>query len=260
MVSQLSSRLLGRCSDSNNSSKCKESSRKRLSVTMPTRPESSISGYSADREDPSLSPPVLSIGFHGRDNRSRNDGDHKCPKRQKRYELQYAASTVKADLARAGKDMPNFAENIKKRSSLGEGSIDVNCVKLMMSRDAQSPFVLSEVSAQTSLYEYETMARACLHAYPSSYTSLKRNKAYVTAQSSDNSTSSVSDTESDSISSHGNLGSQSLVITPLLEDSFDASAEPTPLSNIQMSSCNIISCPSNAVTMSEMLQLSGFAR
>jgi hypothetical protein len=258
MVSRLSSRLLGGAGDSNSSSHSEGSSKKRPFVSD-TRPESSISGYSADREGPSMSPPVLSIDFHGRD-KGRNDGDNNCPKRQKRYEMQYAASTVKADLARAGKDMHKIDKATKNTSCLGNVNIDLKGVKLMHSKDVESSLVTSDVRAQSSLYDYETLVRACLDSYPSSYTLLKDDKGFSPTPSSDISTSSVSDSESDSISSNGNSGNQSLLIPPILEDSFDATKQPSPFSNIKMNSCNVISCPSNAVTMSEMLQLSGTAR
>ena len=119
--------------------------------------------------------------------------------------------------------------------------------------------ISSNVSAQATLYDYETLTRACWDAYPSNFSLLKHDKGFVPVQYSDRSTSSVSDTESDSVDS-GNAGNQALLIPPLLEDSLDVSKPSTPLSNIQMSACNIISGSTNAVTMSEILQLSGSAR
>jgi hypothetical protein len=248
MVSRSSPLRLGGAGDSSSSSHSNGSSKKRLSASE-TRPEGSISsGYSADREGQSMAPPVLSIEFHGR-NKRRKHGDKHRPKRQKRHEMQYAASTVKADLARAGKYLPKIDKATKKTSCLGNINIDLNGVKLMHSKDYESSLVTSDGRAQSSLDDYETLVRACLDSYPSSDTLLKHDKGCAPTPSSDNSTSSVSDTGSDSISSNGNSGNQSLLIPPILGDSFDATKQPSPFS-----------CPSNAVTMSEMLQLSANAR
>ena len=252
MVSTVSYRLLGESGDSNSASS-KGSSQKRQNQSVPTQQgSSSNSGYSADKEGPSISPPVLSIDFHGRDKR-KNDSDSKCPKRQKQNEMLFAASNVGADLKRAGKEAPRFDKEIKKTSRVKEASIDLERVKLLISGKAEDAFLESNVSATASLLDYEMLVKACLDSYPNTFTCFP-----ATQESSDRSTSSVSDTESDSVSS--NSGNQSLVISPLLEDSFDTAKPVTTMTNIKLRSCNVISGPSNAVTMTEMLQLSEAAR
>ena len=253
MVIQITRTLEGSGDSNSNSS---GSQKRTFTNQFPTRPESSISGYSADREDPSISPPVVSIDFHGRHTKADRD---RCPKRQKRNEIQYAASTVKEDLERAGKEFLRVHQNLSKTTCLGKISIDLEGVRLLYSKDVKKPMVSSNVSAQASDYDYETLVRACWDAYPSNFSLLKHDKEFVEGQYSDRSTSSVSDTESDSVDS-GNQSNQALLIPPLLEDSSDASKPLTRVSNIQMNACNIISCATNAVTMSEMLQLSGSAR
>eukprot|EP00980_Cylindrotheca_fusiformis_P002228 scaffold517_cov119-Cylindrotheca_fusiformis.AAC.11 len=259
MASQQISSLQAWSGDSNSSNQSKGSSRKRMHGSSNGRPESSISGYSADREGLSASPPVNSIDFHGRET-GRHASENKCTKRQKRCELQYAASIVKADLARAEKEMPQLDKHAKKTSRLGKVSIDLTGVELLYSNEVKSPFVTSSLSAECSLYDYESLSRACADSYPTSFSLLSNEKGFSAPQSSDNSTSSVSDIETESNSSNTNAGSQSLLIPPLLEDSFDDTTKPAPLLNIKITSCNILSSPYNAVTMTEMLQLSKNAR
>lgn len=249
MVSQLSYRLLGGSGDSNSASSNGSSSQKRQNLSAPARQgRSSNSGYSADREGLSPSPPVLSIDFHGR-NKRRHDHDIKCPKRQKQNEMQYTASTIAADLKRAGKEIPPFDKEMKKTSRVKGATIELDRVKLLLSGKAEDVSVESSVSATASPLDYEMLVNACLDAYPS------LSPCFTVPQdSSDRSASSVSDTESDSVSS--NSGNQTLVIPPLLEDSFRRTTLVSTVTNVKLSPCNVISCPSNAVTMTEMLQLS----
>ncbi|CAJ1931768.1 unnamed protein product [Cylindrotheca closterium] len=251
MVSLLSHRLLGGPGDSNSAS-TKGSSiiQKEQNVSsVPTKlGSSSNSGYSADREGHHSPPPVLSIDFNGRTKR-KHDSDSRCPKRLKQNEMQYAASTISADLKRAGKEVERFDKEIKKTSRVKGATIRLDRVKLLMSGEAEDVSLESNVSATASLLDYEMLVKACFDVYPSSFPCFP-----ATQEKSDRSTSSVSDTESDSVSS--NSGNQSLVIPPLLEDSLRAAKQGPTMANISLRSCNVISCPSNAVTMTEMLQLS----
>jgi hypothetical protein len=254
MVSQLSVRLLGGSNDSNSGSS-KGSSQKR-STQISIEPESSLSGYSADQEGRSISPPVISIDFDGRD-KEMCIGEDRCPKRQRRNKQQFAVSTIKVDLDKAGKEFPAIVKDLKKTTCLGKFSIDLKGVKLLYSKEVTKPFVTSNISAQTSLYDYESLVSSCWESYASSFGPLKQHDQ---AQYSDRSTSSVSDAESDSVDSNSNLENQTFLIPPLLDDFFNGAKQAPLLSSIEMNSCNVISNASNAVTMSEILQLSDSAR
>ena len=254
MVSPLSSRLFA-SEDSISSSK--GSSQKR---SISTKPESSLSGYSADREEKWKSPPVVSIDLLERCRKNESRDRDACPKRRKRNELVFAASNVKADLARAKEEIPKKNKDIERTTCLGDIDIDLKGVRLMYSSDFKMPITTSNVSAQTSTFDYESLAKACLESYPKNLSHLKHAKDFVTTQDADSITSSVSDIESDSGDSNGNAnaGPQAVhFIPPLLEDS-EKLSQSVPSTNV--GSCNVISCASNAVTMSEVMQLSKVAR
>ena len=262
MVSPLSSRLIGFSGDSSNSSRGSSQKRPLFASQLPIRPESSISGYSADREEPSVSPPVVSIDLLSSCQKNANRDTDACPKRRKRNELEFAAASVKADLARAGIEYTEINKNIEKTTCLKDISISLKGVQLIHSNDFKSSLVTSSISGASSIYDYQLMARSCRDAYPhGDLSQLKSSKSFAESQDSDRSTSSVSDTESDSGSSNGNLNQTTvLFLPPLLDDSFETSkASNLPLSNIS-GSCNIISCSTNAVTMGEAMQLSTTAR
>lgn len=223
---------------------------------------SSESGYSADREEQSISPPLVSIDLLGvgRENVPRDTSP--CPKRRKRNELEYAVSSVKADLARAGIELPEIEKEMQTTALVGDASINLKGVRLMHSSDFETPFVTSNVSSQTSIFDYEQLSKACWGYYPNDLSQLTHNKVSLTSaqEDSDRSISSVSGSESDSGDSNGNTGNQAvLFIPPLLDDSCAPDTQARPISTIT-GSCNIISCATNAVTMSEVLQLSKVAR
>jgi hypothetical protein len=259
MVSTLCSRLLGSSVDSICSSH--ESSHKRqMTNQSQTRPDTSVSGYSADREETSASPPVVSIDLLGNYRRNGLRDPNGCPKRRKINELQFVASSAKADLARAGVQYQVIAKDLKKATSRGGLSIDLNGVRLMHSRDVEAPVVSPSTSAQSLDYDYAALAFACSSAYSNSTSQLRQNTVFRSSQNSVRSTSTVSDTESDSGDSdtNGKSARQVVSIPALFEDSLDTDKQSKP--ELKRSSSLIVSCAANAVTMCEMLQLSKTAR
>jgi hypothetical protein len=255
MVSPLNFSLFAFSGDS--SSRIKGSNRKR---PIPSRQESSVSGYSADREEPSVSPPVVSIDLLGVGRKNVPRDTNACRKRRKRNLLEFSASSVKADLVRAGIVLPKMDKDIETTTCLGDVSIDLKGVRLMHSSEFEPPLVTSNVSAQSSVFDYAQLTKACWDYYPNVLSQLKHSKGLASAQDSVRSTSSVSDTESDSGASNGNAVNHAvLFVPPRLDDSHAPDKQARPTSTIS-GSCNIISCATNAVTMSEVLQLSKIAR
>jgi hypothetical protein len=255
----MSSRLLSSSVDSICSSH--ESSQKRqMTNQSQTRPDTSVSGYSADREETSASPPVVSIDLLGNFRRNGLRDPNGCPKRRKINELQFVASSVKADLAMAGVEFKVIDKYLKKATSRGGQSIDLSGGRLMYSKDVEPPVVSPSVSVQSLDYDYAALAFACSSAYSNCTSQLRQNTGFPTSQDSVRSTSSVSDTESDSGDSNTNEKNapQVLSIPALFEGSLDADKQAKP--ELNSSSCHIVSCAANAVTMGEMLQLSKTAR
>lgn len=235
--------------------------------------ESSISGYSADREDPSavVFPPVVSIDLHGRENNrnstSTSAADH--PKRRKTQEIQFAATRCKDDLKRAGMEYKEMDMDMRE-SKRSDVTIKLKGVKLMHSSDISNPLVISNVSEKCSVSDYQALSYAVSDYYPTSSVgsrlkSFETSSAAQDATSSDQSTSSVSDTESDSGSDNINNGSNHILfIPPLVEDAPSLNkterAKAAEAAVERMSPCNVISCSSNAMTMAEILQLSADPR
>jgi hypothetical protein len=294
MVSQLSARLLagtredsplsarllqGRRGDASiqSSSRGSQSSQKKrtasgLVKTGPStngteKTESSVSGYSGDKEDQSVLPPVLvSIDLHGRENKNSSPscgrGTLDCPKRRKIQETQFAATTAKDDLQRAGMEFKKVNRDLEEVACPGEIRIKLKGVRLIHSNEALAPLVTSNVSQNCTVADYEALVDATREFY--AVTSLACIKPFEQSQgdregssSSDRSTSSVSDTESDSGSDNVNNGKNNhiLLIPPRVEDSMGAKQKRSSGVLLESSPCNVISCASNATTMTESLQL-----
>ena len=239
--------------------------------------ESSVSGYSADKEGPSsvLPPPVLSIDLHGRENKNKNNScsmtgstassrnARDCPKRRKTNEMSFAASSVKRDLERAKMPYKKMKKDIEEVNRSDDNiRIKLKGVRLMHSCDIESPLISSNISTRSTVADYEALMHAVSDSYPSS-TGLKSFEPSQTPQQdgSSDSTSSVSDTESDSGSDNVNNGSNHILfLPPLVEDALDHTKAKKAKVPEPISQCNVISCASNATTMTESLQLSSEAR
>lgn len=277
MVSSLSSRLLagrGDCA-SRISSKDNRSTQHKRTITgsIKTRTtfnneknESSVSGYSADREGPSTYPPVVLISLHSKSKSSPRGDALNCPERRKKNEMQFAATTVKADLARAGKDF----KTLKRSTILGDMNIKLkDHVKLVYSNDISGSLLPpSNIGKQTTISDYATLISAasefylCKPTQMSGIESFERNLPTGQNSWSEPSTSSVSDTLSDSGSDSTN--NQASSIPALLEDSLDASSKHRTTrqkrAKIAVNPPIDVSSLSNAITMTKILQLSKTAR
>jgi hypothetical protein len=239
------------------------------------RVESSVSGYSADKEGTSsvLSPPVLSIDLHGRETKKKNNSSsttssttssrdaRDCPKRKKTQELLFAASSVKRDLERAGMPYKKMKKNVEEVQPSDDICINLKGVRLIHSCDVESPLISSNISKNTTVAEYEALLHAVSDSYPSSVGLKSFEPSQTPRDGSSDSTSSVSDTESDSGSDNVNNGSNHILFLPsLVEDAFDHTKAKKSKVSEPISQCNVISCASNATTMTESLQLSSEAR
>ena len=276
MVSSLSSRLLAGRGDSASRGSSKDSgspNHKNIMTgstkTKRTNNENSMSGYSADREGPSPHPPVVSINLHSKSKASTRVDALKCPKRRKKNEMQFAATTVKADLARAGKDFKTLQKYMEHSSILASQKIKLkDHVKLVFSKDASKLLVPpSNIGKQTTTMDYTSLISAVNGFYPckpaqmSDIKSFERNLPSGQNTWSEPSTSSVSDTLSDYGSD--NTNNQASGLTPLLEDSLDPrtkkETEKEP-DNVTVDSTDNISPISNPISMTSILQLSKTAR
>jgi hypothetical protein len=273
MVSSLSARSLAHSGNSSSDSSIGNSSKRSYSSQSQIRPDFSASGYSADQE--SVSPPLNSIALLG-SSRNSNSREEYCNKRRKRNELEFAATSVKADLARAGVNFRRIEKDKKETSCFGDVKIDLKGVRLMFSSELDTPMVKSDVCARSSTLDYEALAFSCWDAYPNLSNRMKENKNFSPSdQESDRSTSSFSDTECDSVESSGNgtnsskNGSStsnmirspaSLFIPPNIDDHLKAEKQAMGVSIMKGQPCNIIVSPSNSVTLCQVLQLSKTAR
>eukprot|EP00529_Nitzschia_sp_RCC80_P013027 CAMPEP_0113482318 /NCGR_PEP_ID=MMETSP0014_2-20120614/22856_1 /TAXON_ID=2857 /ORGANISM="Nitzschia sp." /LENGTH=591 /DNA_ID=CAMNT_0000375829 /DNA_START=50 /DNA_END=1825 /DNA_ORIENTATION=- /assembly_acc=CAM_ASM_000159 len=182
-----------------------------------TATNKSISGYSADKESnnignninksnftPSTFPefPPGVVSFHQRhgsnsysnSNNNNGDGDgssntsqsntsfQNCPKRLKKNEIEYAASTLKADLSRAGMNVKPLETNEGSTVTMKDGtSIKLAGVRLVTSKQVTGPFILDSsssssppsppirggcASATATTSDYETLIRAVHDLYP----------------------------------------------------------------------------------------------
>lgn len=224
--------------------------------TLSVRPDNSLSGYSADREEsPSSSPPVVSIhlGCQEKKRNSLQEMDA-CPKRRKRNELQFAASSVQADLARAGYQFSTVDPNIEHTTRLGPLSINLKEVNLVYSKEFQKQPNRCTAGVTGSLYDYQTLALACSGSYPSNVNrEALSNKVLASSQDSIESASSVSESDTESVSSKTTPANESSIIIPALF-SDDVDNLRAPISS-ELKTCNVISSKRNAVTMGESLEL-----
>lgn len=277
MVSPLSARLLaGRGDSPSYSSKDTRSSQPKRTFSgvtksgnggcCTTKNATSTSGYSADKEGPATYlPAIVSIDLHGRGEHSAFSRDAtNCPKRRKRIEMQFAASSVKTDLERAGVALKTMNKDIESSDSPGGITINLKGVRLIHSPEVDGPLVSSNVAEKATVADYQILMKAVSGSYPpitQRTMSFDRSSSMQDTTSSDQSTSSVSDTESDSGCDNINSTTNHILfIPPLVEDTLDQSNIANQAVTECSSSCNVISCASNAVTMSEMLQLSSSAR
>ena len=280
MVSSLSSRLLagrGDCASlgsgkSNGSPQHKRSAAGSMKIRgkdSNEKNENSVSGYSADREGPSAYPPVVSINLHSKSKYSTRVDALNCPKRRKKNEMQFAATTVKTDLARAGKEFKPLCKSLERSKILGDNNIKLkDHVKLVNSNEIPGSLVPpSNIGKQTTITDYAALISAVSSFYPCKPTQMSDMKPFErvgqNAWSEPSASSSVSDTLSDSGSDNTNNPTSTL--SPLLEDSLDTSGKK--LKSRQKSSkatvinpSDDISSFSNAITMTKILQLSKTAR
>lgn len=281
MVSSLSSRLLAGRSDRASHSSSKESknprhkhitsgSIKAKRTIKNERNENSMSGYSADREGPSTYPPVVSISLHSKSKSSTRVDAMKCPKRRKKNEMQFAATTVKADLGRAGKGFKTVRQHFEQSSFFVNQDIKLeNHVKLVFSKDAPKLLVPpSNIGKQATVFDYTSLISAVNGFYqykPTQMSDIKSLEKDLPSRQntwSEPSTSSVSDTLSDYGSD--NTNNQTSTLTPLLEDSIDPRTKKRAKKEIQrddtVESIENMSPMPNAITMTSILQLSKTAR
>jgi hypothetical protein len=234
----------------------------------------SVSGYSADKEEASVLPPVMSIDLHGRHSNSatttsnnKNSKDAmNYPKRQKINEMQFAAIMAKDDLGRAGMKFKTVTPDLEEAQFSGTDDahlrIKLKGVRLIHSREVVAPLITSNVSEKSTIADYMALLRAVHDLYPApSRMSIKSvDETGVTRDgSSSDSTSSVSDTESDCGSDNANNGQNNKLffLPPRVEDSLDfVQVGKWKMAETAISPCNVISCASNAKTMTESIQLS----
>lgn len=281
MVSSLSSRLLAGRGDCASLGSSKDNRRppqhKRTALgSIKTRGtlnneknESSTSGYSADREGPSAYPPVVSINLHSK-SRSYSRADVlTCPKRRKKNEMQFAATTVKADLARAGKEFKAIDRDLERPRILKDTNINLkDHVKLLHSNEISESLVpTSDIGKRTTINDYAALISAVSSFYPCKPTQMSDIKTFERTLPagqnawSEPSTSSVSDTLSDS-GSDNTTNNQAL--PPLLEDSLDNCGERRKknqtIAKKEAEPSDHMSSFSNGITMTKILQLSKTAR
>ena len=275
MVSSLMSRLLAGRGDCASCGSSKENGRTQYKRTVAgsiktrttfnnDKNQSSVSGYSADREGSSTYPPVVSINLQSKSKSSTRVDALNCPERRKKNEMQFAATTLKADLARAGKDF----KTLERSTILGDMNIKLKGhVKLVYSNDiSESLLPPSFIGKQTTITDYAALISAASAFYPCNPTqmsdikSFKRNLQAGRNSWSEPSTSSVSDTLSDSGSDSTN--NQASNISALLEDSLDTSSKHPrqKRAKIAVNPSFDVSSLSNAITMTKILQLSKTAR
>ncbi len=255
MVSSLTSRLFACSRNSNSSTTCSGSSghKRRLETSGQSVRPDSLSGYSADREDSSSSPPFSIDVSNGTTHDNMREMNN-CPKRQRRNELQFAASSVKADLARAGYEFSTVDPMKESTTMLSSATINLKGVKLVHSKSFQKMPIITTGAVAGSPYDYQALALACFESYPSNYSgSTLSNQEVASSQDSDRSTSSVSESDTDSVTSKGNSDDfPGMMIPPLFqEESEEAYMERPRESN----SCHVVSSESSAITMSETMTL-----
>ena len=254
MVSPLTLKLMAASEDSNSSG---GGGQKRKQLR-----DRSVSGYSADREDSSSSPPVISIDLDGNETKQSETMRemNTCPKRFKRSELQFAASSVTADLARAGMERSRVNPEIESTSKLGPVSISLKGVKLVGSKDFQKHPVVNLFASTGSVQDYQALALACFDMYP--HLATKAEHISSSSQDSDRSTSSVSVSESDSesVTSKSNSEDDSppaFVIPPLSKETHPGNCKQ---GSNPIDPCILLSLGTKAMTMSETMTLTSVPR
>lgn len=280
MVSSLSSRLLagrGDCaslgsSKDNGSPRNKRTAAGSSKTRRPNdKNESTMSGYSADREGQSAFPPVVSINLHSKSKSSTRVEALNCPKRRKKNEMQFAATTVKADLARAGKEFKSLGKDLERATILGNETINFkDHVELFNSKDIpDSLYPQSNIAKQTTTSDYAALISTVSSFYPCKPTRMNDLKPFerglptgANGWSEPSASSSVSDTLSDSGSDNTNNPTSAL--SPLLEDSLDSGRKKNKnkqnIRKTTIKASDDVSSLSNAITMTKILQLSKTAR
>jgi hypothetical protein len=202
MISQLSARLLGDQASSRSGS-----SNRSFSSSTKDGPKSSIGGYTADKEEHEQSPfssePPLNIDFLIKQKSKRNSLEgEECAKRRRMNESNYAASTVRDDLARAGLPYPELMTADLRSSILA--NMDKNRLRLISSKDVTSPFLAPVVMGWDTKITHDLVTDYVYNDMLKSYSAFYGTPCYTSQQESSlissedtESTSSISDTASD---------------------------------------------------------------
>jgi len=181
--------------------------------------------------------------------------------------MAFAATTVKSDLARAGKEFKTVDKKLERSTILKDMNINLkDHVKLLHSNDITGSLVPpSNIGRKSVIADYAALSSAVSEFYPSKPSRMSDIKSFErrlpAGQNSwsEPSSSSVSDTLSDSGSDNTNN-----VLPPLLEDSLDlCTKQVTKKEERTMKTADrykSISSVSNTITMTEILQLSKTAR
>lgn len=204
MVSQLSARLLD-----DQASSYSGSSNISFSSSTNDGAKSSISGYSADKEEHQQSQfssqPPFNIDFRIKHKQKRNSlaGDE-CAKRRRMNESNYAASMVREDLARAGLPYPEL--RTAKPHSIILANMDMTRLRVVSSKDITSPFLAPTVMGwNTNMTHdvvtdpdsvYNDMLMSCAAFYGTPACTSQQQFSVISSEDLE-CTSSVSDTASD---------------------------------------------------------------
>jgi hypothetical protein len=184
--------------------------------------------------------------------------------------MQFTATTVKADLARAGKDFKPVKKDLERSTILGDMNIKINDhVRLVHSNEiSESLTPPSKIGKKTTITDYTALINAVSAFYPCKSTQMSDMKSFEPTPPagqnawSEPSTSSVSDTLSDSGSD--NTNNQAATISPLLEDSLDTNRRHSmtrqKISKAVIKKPNAVSSVSSGVTLTKIFQLSKTAR
>eukprot|EP00525_Craspedostauros_australis_P001921 CAMPEP_0198120322 /NCGR_PEP_ID=MMETSP1442-20131203/28648_1 /TAXON_ID= /ORGANISM="Craspedostauros australis, Strain CCMP3328" /LENGTH=398 /DNA_ID=CAMNT_0043778955 /DNA_START=204 /DNA_END=1400 /DNA_ORIENTATION=+ len=260
MVSPISARLLTgdySSSNSNSSNGSFRSKRPSSSMRRKSRKNDSVSGYSADKEESSnstLTPPMVSIDLYAGSKRSNMSNMHSCPKRRKNCERQFAASSVRADLARAGMMYPELPTEKTFTTRVGGHSINLDGVRLVRSKDFDPLQPTCNFPCEQTMSYYQDLINQTLKTYTAF---MSREKEMMQAQDSDSgSTYSMSDTETDSVTSSPRSSTPVFVLPLRLDDVTKERSTDSSSKRSTLDTCHVISSHASAITMTDMLQLS----
>jgi hypothetical protein len=230
MVSQISSRLFAdyassHSSDGSRNSQASQTNSKRSSAGTSKKAASST-GYAADIDrivkkvktplpstiDLSYSRTSLGKGKReGSTASSTGDANEAVGKRRKMQEMNYLAATARSDLARGGLHVPTIRVQCPRTFPALSG-VDMTTVKLMYSKDFDSPFLTPEVEEDKDTPQYLNsdtdrmqafvdLAKACqyMYALPTNVVSesAKAASSPSAADDAESSTSSVTDPDSE---------------------------------------------------------------